>query len=342
MHMSARWSELLRAAERQPMPLRKTLSFKPGLEKNFQNLPVHFENVLDEDLAEATDAKLKKMLVRSAAKEDRTQQVERLIAETPGLTVLAAGVFGVACKLAPRNLPYLQWLWDSLKGRVAFSTLPPADRPLIVKFVRVSSVHALKEVLRETRLQHWLSNAVLPASARLPEVRGRDIVPFMHLAGLGRFASKSWFVSVMGLASGVTLEGHLRHHRLTAVVFARIEKVVCSMWLLGIAHADLHFGNIMVGGGGAEVTLLDLGFAVKLPAPLVTELRRRVTVVTDPAKLYTDLVRHHVSSVIYQRDATMSWYNPDDRVLRHLYNEVVDKANILQSRFAVWTAPAAP
>lgn len=321
------------------------LSPRRGL-KQYQDRPrLHLPDIVDMDLRERANAAVLRTLP-----EGRSHEEPALDALQPsldgrfkryGLTILAAGAYGVACKLlaaAPAGL--LDELWDAMQSRVGVHVKRSSGRALIVKFVPIEGKDDLVTALREARMHSYLSTASVPETAQMPAVLGAEVVPEFHFGGAITLDSTPtapplWFVSVMALAPGKALQSHLKSNALTAALFAKIEKAVYSLWLLGVAHADLHDANLMYDSKTRKVTIIDLGFAVKIPGNMVKKLRVTARPDNDAADVYL-LIQQYVSSVVYLRDPTLTFFNPEGRVLRWLYDNVKDKGAIEKARERVW------
>lgn len=166
------------------------------------------------------------------------------------------------------------------------------------------------------------------------------IVPRLFFAGLSQIQGQWWFTTVMAVAQGDTLVKYLHANKLTAQIFAEVERAIYSMWMIGVAHADFHPGNIMFDPRTNKVTIIDLGFAVKLPDPIIRQLRSTASVMADPAEIYKNIVSKYVSSVMWKRGGAhqFQWFNPEGRVLQMLYNQVEDKENVPAARLKSWTS----
>ena len=341
------WNALL-ASINKKLPNRKILPKKEGL-RNFQNLPELFYPVVDDDLQEAENASWK-TAVRNSSYEKRQakKELDRMLEgrlKDVGMVVIASGKYGTACKLPPgRNASaFLQWVWEHASLRVGKDVLGAvnAQEGLVVKFVRMHNKRGLEETLRETRLHVFASNGRVEGRyGYFPDVNGNVIVPRLYFGCLIELAGKWWFTTVMAMAAGAPLNKYLRSTPLTAAIFAAVEKAVYSLWILGVAHADFHPGNIMYDPKTQRATILDLGFAVKLPDHIVQQVRGTAAVTNDASLVYDNWISKYVSSVIYTRGGAhqYAWFNPDGRVLSFLYNNISNKTELVAARIKVWTS----
>ena len=120
-------------------------------------------------------------------------------------------------------------------------------------------------------------------------------------------------------------------------MFARIERAVYTLWMLGIIHADLQPSNILYDRLDDRVTIIDFGMAVKIPDNLVRVLCTRARPTTDVAdRLFaTSSLDRYISTNISLR-GRYKLFTPDGRFLKHLSEHVTDLQNIATARANVW------
>lgn len=171
-----------------------------------------------------------------------------------------------------------------------------------------------------------------------------DVVPELYFAGPDDAAGV--FVAGMSRVAGQTLDAYLRAHgdRLSAETYVAIEKAVVTLWLLGVAHGDLHAGNLLLDDAG-RVTIIDFGFGVVLPPDQLARVQRVLDAAPNATRSLANAVwyvkgalQNYVNSVLRGRD-DFSWYNPDGKLLRAMYNRVRDPARIAAARAAAWRCP---
>ena len=324
------WRTLYDQQAGQFVPGRRTLSPRPGLDHNYQDRPRRYlDDVVNQDLAKLRDTELQSLLLPDPG------DIQKFLAtkqgRKSGLKLLGEGGYGTVCQLPAGRSEFVSHLWNDLQGRISFSgELPDTSHPVAIKFVPVTDSQELADALREARLHSWASHAVVPATSSHPEILGSTILPELHFAGLGIIGRRSYWMNVMDRVPGKPL----RSRKLNAELYARVEKVVCSLWLIGLAHADLHIENILVDATG-RVTLLDLGLAVKLRRDLTEKFEAQFNVFRDPVRLFTEILRPYVYTVMHHR--SLDFFNPDHRALTHLYNLVTDKDKVNAARLRAWT-----
>ena len=236
-------------------------------------------------------------------------------------------------------------------GRVA-GVVPAA--PLAVKLVayKGDSNEDWREfvalAMHEATVHSYLAsrNACARVKCSSAPVCAAEVVPQLYAAGLDR--ENGYAVFVMDRIPGKTLETYIKDHGgITATRYARVEKAVATLWLSGIAHADMHDRNVMMDGNG-KVAIIDFGVAVVLP----DKLREKVTRDMNSLPQYRrslanavwfakDSVQNYANQVMKTRNFT--WHHPEGQMLRWLYNKVpvAERARIPAVRAVLWGCAAA-
>ena len=174
-------------------------------------------------------------------------------------------------------------------------------------------------------------------------------VPDFYWAGLVVDAptGSRVFVTVMGLAKGVTMGSYLESRPLTAKLFIEVERATASLWLAGIAHADLHKENMLYDPPTGKLTIIDFGMGVKLPPDVTAALQaalpravaggvRSLGEVWLKDSAYGVDVQKHVNRVMASRGYT--WYNPDGTAAMRLFSLLSqpDRAAVPNLRRRAW------
>lgn len=167
-----------------------------------------------------------------------------------------------------------------------------------------------------------------------------EFVPQLYVAGLDR--ENGYAVLVMDKVPGKTLETYIKDHGMSATRYARIEKAVATLWLMGIAHTDMHDRNVMIDGNG-KVAIIDFGLAVVLP----NKLREKVTRDMNGLPQYRrslanavwfakNSVQNYTNQVMKKR--ALFWHHPEGQMLRWLYNKVpvAERSRIPAMRAVLW------
>lgn len=96
----------------------------------------------------------------------------------------------------------------------------------------------------------------------------------------------------------------------------RVEAAVTSLWKIGIAHADLHRGNVLVKPDGS-IVIIDFGMAELLTQNMVKSLRP-----TDSADEMWSKIEHYVEG--RKRRQGLAWYNPNGKLIRLVHHMARD------------------
>jgi serine/threonine protein kinase len=136
-------------------------------------------------------------------------------------------------------------------------------------------------------------------------------------------------------------------------MYTQIELIICTLWLSGFTHGDLHLDNLLVTKDKSNVTykLIDFGFAMKIPEPFVKLVAEGITKmikersVQSFADLWTKDSVGGVRLVNYSnrvlKGRGFEWYNPDYKMLQLLYNLLPAKQRkeLPEARSKLWSVP---
>lgn len=126
----------------------------------------------------------------------------------------------------------------------------------------------------------WLDDHVREAALHAhlveqPPIRvpgyGRTLKAYAHLptfyfGGLTKATdSTSYYVTIMDVVKGDSVWQIMRDNKFDAEVYLHVELAVCSLWVNGVVHGDLHSNNVLYSDNTRKAMLLDLGRAVFLP-----------------------------------------------------------------------------
>jgi len=103
---------------------------------------------------------------------------------------------------------------------------------------------------------------------------------------------------------------HLIDVPATPKIFRRVERAVLKLWMAGIAHADLHYKQIIVRPNG-NVIILDFGRAVKLDANVVRNVERRMKKSQAPDMIWRKAIERAVESEYIKRAWRAYYANGD-------------------------------
>ena len=307
---------------------------------------------------------------------------------------LSSGAYGVTFRV--RNSGVAAALLDAAQQTSTFAIRqkqPPAGDVVIVKVARDYLDNG--RPVAQGKADEFATASVKEASWH----RHLDTVPCLRVPGLGRgtcpaehvpdffwagmvvdaLTSRRFYVTVMALAPGVTLNEYLKGKvkwvrasgrgmakvqvtppagPLTAAVYLAVERAVALMWLNGVVHADFHKGNTMYDAATGSVTIIDFGQGVGLPRPLREKLLQAIVPaiargVRSLGELWDDAggkssfgvgLQAYTNRVRYTRNRA-PWYNPDGHALKQLYKLLPrhERAAVQLKRPALWgvTAQAA-
>ena len=187
-----------------------------------------------------------------------------------------------------------------------------------------------------------------------------DTVPDLYWGGMVADAleGRRFYITVMGVAPGMTMHDLLRRQPLTAALYVAVERAVAMMWLHGVTHTDFHWENVLVDPATDRATVIDFGQGVGLSGVMVAHVRATLPRAVqagvrslgelwrDPAqtkfglgiKQYTNRVRAGRYGV---RRGQATFYNPDGNSLMQLYRRLSaqQRALVPSARRRLWGAP---
>jgi hypothetical protein len=259
--------------------------------------------------------------------------------------------------------------FKDLEYSVVTGEVPPEGATVVVKFAKGTVEDNLRETLAHLALTARPCQALMTmdvAGVDDPPCAA-DFAPPLYCAGWTRgLNAGQWaWVTVMARAPGDKLEDHIPRHGVSLDLYLTIERAVCSMWLAGLVHGDLHRGNMMYDRATGRLTLIDFGFAVRMSPDMLSSVRVRVAEavvsgVRSLGEVWRDAGRSpvgtglqaYVNRVMSGRlhgensgENQTKWYNPDGNALLVLYGELSarDRAAVPRRRRELWgAAPPAP
>lgn len=183
-----------------------------------------------------------------------------------------------------------------------------------------------------------------------PLLNIRRHIPKFYFGGVHEGAGV--YVLVMEYIEGETPRPPVLARR-GPMSIARIERAILTLHAHGIAHADLHSDNILLGRDG-QVTLIDLGFATHLPSRLyaktvLDKIRRAYETLKETRQWPEDVANgiwYSANGGIGQyintymaKGKRVSWYNPNGKYLKTLRTGFT-KDELDKARLRVWDIPA--
>jgi serine/threonine protein kinase len=217
------------------------------------------------------------------------------------------------------------------------------NQNLVIKVANPKSIKDwewfIKESKHEASVQMSLQNAqayVRCSGGGRVVIKGKHLVPRLFFAGSHR--TYGVFIHVMEIASGKSLdEFNAPGASMSPEMFVAIEKAVVSLWMLGYAHGDLHFGNLMYDTKRKTITIIDFGMSVKIPLDIRKRIRAGIKSMKNAVALWKETgAQEYVHAVMSQRGRR--WLNDDGKLLQVAYSMVPEdlRPAIRNARKALW------
>jgi serine/threonine protein kinase len=280
--------------------------------------------------------------------------------------ILGSGQYGSAFgTTSSRALAGTFGRLKNVMKHVVFEKLPPDTRG--------TSIAIKAQIIQfsaETKLA-VIENAVHRAISKAPCVQlmgttrplcAQEYVPQFFFSGQVRNRYENprarptvqrefMYVTVMGRAPGVSVYTYLDKHggEITAALYVKIERALCSLWVNGIFHLDAHGDNILYDKASGKVTVIDFGFAVmadaemteKVKAAIVQGISRGVRSLGEiwspqnKSNLGLDL-KQYTNRVLRGRGVPGS--NPDGYMLALFFNEMSEseRRKVPNERKKLW------
>lgn len=131
--------------------------------------------------------------------------------------------------------------------------------------------------------------------------------PIMYLAAVDPQYNVHY--TLMQLVQGAPLEDVT----ITPQIAKNVEAAVTALWKIGIVHADMHQGNVLVLPNG-NVAIIDFGMAEVLPSHIRESLQPG-----DTSEQMWRKIRGYVDS--RKKAQGYDWYNPNGKLLQVVYHK---------------------
>lgn len=270
--------------------------------------------------------------------------------------VLGAGAYGTTFRLPldAHTRQGLEVLYALGRHTVVDKTAVPGDHIVMKVGVRqpgLDTTRFIQDNVRESTMHKYL------AKHRAMDVKGCAVTldPRRHIpeffAGF-LYAQDAprcdMFVTYMGLAPGATV---FKVDRVTTSLYLAMELAAATLWSAGVAHGDLHKGNMMYDASTNTICIIDFGYAILLTQELKLAVRRALArAVASGARSLGELwldkdASPYGTGLLAYTDAVMRVrdkgdYNPDAQALTMLYNALTPamRARVPDERRVLWGA----
>ena len=215
-------------------------------------------------------------------------------------------------------------------GVKVFESFPALGSFVIVKVVEQNKKMPDKEFLEESAHENVVHSKLATMRCNSSALACiSNFVPEFYVSFVSKLAKTHECITLMGSAGMTTIR---KMKGISAEFYAHAEQAVCALWLAGYIHGDLHRENLMVDDKG-NVKLIDFGMAAKMPDSFVTFISNGIKqmIQSGSAKSFGDLwtegkmngtqtVADYSNRLM--RGRRFSWYNPDYKSLRKMYNYI--------------------
>ncbi|AGE60176.1 PBCV-specific basic adaptor domain-containing protein [Acanthocystis turfacea Chlorella virus WI0606] len=271
-----------------------------------------------------------------------------------GAKKLGGGAYGTAYLMRVTQTS-LAAINEGLKfgGGVVIQQIPREGASVVVKVAKQgkrSDKEFYIENVRENVVHRKLSGdscSFVPASSK--PICVSKYVPKFYVSFIAGSPKRLESVTVMDVAGDMSLDKFVKGKKIPVDFFVDVERAICSLWLSGYIHGDLHRENIMIDTRTKRIQIIDFGFAIKMPPAFVSVLSRRISNLIASGHqgslgdvwlqkpVDKDLRLINYSNRV-MKGRGFPWYNPDYKVLQSLFNQVPRdlRKNIPAARASAW------
>ena len=231
--------------------------------------------------------------------------------------------------------------------------LPPVGATVAVKLaifydpkLRKDTKLFLQRNVLEAATHDWLlERPPVAVEGCSRPLHARDHLPRLYFAGLARSdEGGAMFVTVMDRVQGASTTCGA----LDARAYVALERAVCSLWVNGVMHDDLHCGNVLYDARHGAAKIIDLGLATTLPTPLVPRIVKELgaAIARDVPSLGemfrkgrgASAVQRYVNRAMLTREGMTVYFADYLMLLRHFFNRLSasQKKAVPQLRRAAW------
>jgi serine/threonine protein kinase len=250
-----------------------------------------------------------------------------------------------------QTLRNLENMFKLLRSRVLAANVNDGSGDIALKFQRFTrdaQPQFWKQSLREAQVHKYLTATQQTMITTASGCRlDNSIYPPLYFAGY--WEEPALFVTAMAFVQGQTLKKVIASYPrliggIPASLFAKVEKMVVSSWIVGGIHGDLHDENILVTSSG-DLKLIDFGFFIVLSKSVRAKVLEMVNeAVANGMKkhgVFADiadyLAPHFYRQMKKQRD--YSHYNYDGKFLKILFARLnpSQRSKLAAERQKVWS-----
>lgn len=207
----------------------------------------------------------------------------------------------------------------------------------------------LHNCVRENLVHQFLSKTLCqPVPGCTRGLCVKDHIAKFYYSGLisDPMTNRLHYITVMDVAPGEPLS---TFNGMTLDMYLAVERAACTLWVNGIAHADLHGGNILYDAHRAHATIIDFGFAVQLLPVHNLQIATRISQgIRDGVRSLAELFRPpsrsvygsynlqgYMNRVLHSR--RIAWYYPNSSMTM-LYGNVsfVNRLALPHQRRVLW------
>jgi serine/threonine protein kinase len=273
-------------------------------------------------------------------------------------STIGKGAYGEAYKIQ-YDLTFhnkLKSIWNLVTGKV-FLDFPNIGSDVVIKIMvqkpRDTDKGFFDEAIKENTIHKNLSES--PSCALVPNVNPvciSDYIPKFYLSFIIMGDKQEYkSVTVMKSAGELRLKDVIRDISQEKLLnlYLQVERAVCSLWLAGYAHADLHSSNIMVKQDGTNPKIIDFGFGVTLPNTFKIKIAQIISKIISEgsnrslSEVWTEKIngngtlQNYSNTILYRRGYRMG-YNPDPAILNYMWNKILpsNRKKISVLRAQLW------
>ena len=252
---------------------------------------------------------------------------------------IGGGVHGVAYKVEydTKLRDELEKAYSSSTGKV-YSELPAINSKVIIKIqIQKNETNGMfiNDTIRENLIHKKLSESSSCALvSNVNPVCISDYIPKFYMSFIIKSRLKYRSITVMDDAGDKTLTNFLRSspsqkERLN--IYVKVERAMCSLWLAGYVHADLHSSNIMIKNGDPKI--IDFGFGVELPDNFKIKIAQFISKNISEGsnrslgEIWTEIgmnnrqtLQNYTNKILVKRN--YPGYNPDFITLEKMWNNI--------------------